>query len=404
MPQFDWQGIDLSGAIHSGRMRARSRVLLERQLLDQGIGLMRAMPRRRWRLFAASFTLEQRAQWYHQLSSLLSAGVRLPQALSLLTAQYSATAYADIISDVTDAVHDGISLDEALAYYPTVFSALEIQLVRAGLHAGALTRALQLVAHFLEAQCSFAKKMRMAAMVPVITFLFFAAVATVILTMILPAFADMITSGGREVPAITQHVINLSTFLQRWGMFGIGVVLVLSLCILYWVKRTEQGRLMRNRLSLVLPAIGFIVRMRAMSAVFHGLGLLVSGGVHLVDALGVVTQVTGNQIIRAQLCEVTRCVAAGQSLSAAMEQHARALITPDTIAMLAVAQDSGALGVVFEHVGKLYENRLERTLNGILTIVQPILMIALGVLIAGLILAVYVPLFTLPGHIEMGGI
>jgi len=398
VPYFKWLGIDLQGKLRKGMTFARSDEHLDNLLLRRDIALTSSRITRP--LIVLPMSLEAKIRFFERLATLLNAGIHLPQALSILAESFEFPAAQEMILDIESRVKGGQSLHDSLAAYPHLFSPMMIHMVNVGAEAGALPLSLNILAMHLKTKHQFYKKVRSAALLPVLTFLFFISIALVIFIVIMPLFSSMFESIGKEMPTITMWMMRVSNFLSssKAVFFGLGIA-VLAILIYRWIGK-ERRKTIVDRMVLKMPGISHLVVMSSSFSFFQSVAILLEGGMQLVPALKIGNETINNHILRAELKPLIRSVASGCSLSQALAAHNGPFSVPDIEAMITVGQESGQLPVVLTRVAHDYKERTERMLSFYSTLFQPLIMILLGLFIALLIVAVYIPILTLSSAIS----
>ena len=390
MPYFKWKGITLEGILEKDCSRSGSRALLEQELLQRDIALLAVQQINHWSFFNP-IKYEHKITFFRHLALLLDAGIFLDQALSLVRLHITHKPFGELIEDTQQYVAQGLSLSYGLAQYPAVFDLIHFTLVQAGHDSGNLSKALLMLADHLQAREEFYKKLRSAALLPSITFLFFLGVSITILTMIVPSFVSMFNTLNRPLPTSTQWLISLSSLLTQKGMIVLGV-LVFFVFMLRKMYEHTKIKLFVDSLFMRLPVLGQLSQKIVIMYWLQSLGLLLQHGVHIVTALNSITPCVSNEALKNQLHSFAQQIDKGNSLNATA-QSMPSLFTPELCAIIAVGEESGKLGIMFLKAADVYKKNIERTLLYISTIFQPALMIILGLLIVGLIISVYVPIF-----------
>ncbi len=398
MPYFERHGIDLSGTLHSGTSFARSQEDLEQQLLEQGIGLMQA--RRPRRLTYKPLSQNRKIEFFKECAELIAAGVPLPKALRILADQARHAQFQEILSDVTHDVHEGASLSEALCSYPQVFNELMISMVQAGQESGSLADALHKLADYLESTFGLRKKIRSAILLPLITFVVFVAITLVIFVVIMPSFAHILQSTGKPLSLTVQRLFAVSNFLQTSKALWTAGALVISGIATKAFLKTALGKPIADWLMLHVPFIGSILKDRSVTYYLQTVSVLLNGGVHLVPALQVATQTVTNSILNKQYQAVFTAVQEGHALSEAMSSY-KNLFGRDMIALVRVGEEAGNLGRMLGRAADVLHTKVLRNIRIIATVVQPVLLLILGLLITVLIFVVYVPIFNLSDIVTM---
>lgn len=394
MAQFTWKGIGLDGLDKSGIQNARSCKQLDAILLSQNIALLESsviLPYSR----ICSIPIAVRTVFFDQLATLLEAGVYLDVALAILTEQTAHTGFTRVIQDIASSVQEGSQLHEALEVYTSLFDSVIISVVRSGQDAGNLPLALRSIAKYLAYREQFRATIRRVCMLPLITCLFFAVVAAIIVGFIVPSFASLYQSAGKELPATTQTLLWLSSWFSLSG-FILLVPCVVILCICTRaLKRSARLVSIYEHLLLRLPVIGHLVWYGNLLAYMQALAILTGGGVHVSHALQVSLGAISLKSLQDFFARVGFDVHQGRQVSLALKDHAQAYCGPSVLALIRVGEESGRLDRAFEQVVVVYQQQLEKTSALVTTLIQPLLMIVLGLMITALIFAVYVPIFNL---------
>lgn len=394
MAQFTWKGIGLDGLDKSGIQRARSCKQLDAMLFNQNIALLEAsviLPYNRMR----SIPIGVRTVFFDQLATLLEAGVYLDVALAILTEQTAHRGFTLVLQDIRSSVQEGSQLHEALEVYSNLFDPVIISVVRSGQDAGNLPLALRSIAKYLSFREQFRATMRRVCMLPLITCLFFAVVAAIIVGFIVPSFASLYQSAGKELPATTETLLWLSSWFSLSGLMLLGPCLaLLSICI-QALKRSAKLVRFYEQVLLQLPVIGHLVWYGNLLAYMQALAILTGGGVHVSHALQVSLGAISLNTLQESFARVGLDVHHGKHVSVALREHTESYCGPSVLALIRVGEESGRLDRAFEQVVVVYQQQLEKVSTLVTTLLQPLLMIVLGLMITALIFAVYVPIFNL---------
>jgi type IV pilus assembly protein PilC len=393
MPFFRWHGIDLQGNDQYGTLIARSTTELDSRLFSQDIALLSCTttyPRA-----ARSINFSSKAALFNHLATLLKAGIYVDQALELVMLQENSQGLQDVLRDIFLDVHHGNSLSTSLKQYPTIFDSLSVQIIEAGQAAGCLPHALQALAHYYEELIAFRKQLSRALTMPIITAAFFLFVALIIFIVIMPTFSWLFASFNQELPSITRLMLSLSEALRSWTALILVVACIgVSSLGLYWYRRQKQQCIWLTRCLWRLPLIGSLLQKIHICRFFQSLALLLEGGVSIKPALETVQVTINNPLLLEQLQKPFQAVLAGMPLHEALVSQP-SLFGPETLAYMRIGQETGTLGHMMARTATLYQQTINKQLSTITTIIQPLLMIILGLWIALLIIAVYLPIFTL---------
>ncbi len=391
MPYYRWRGVELTGRTKRGTLFARSTDHLDELLLKRHVALLSCKPIRQW--FSRPIRLSDRLQLFQQLTTLIDAGVLVPDALVIVANQIEHPQLQEKMHIVAQMVIAGVSLSDALAETGAVAHSIIIQLIKAGEESGKLPFALDAICTHLSATQDFYRRLRSALMLPAITLLFFFIIIVIIFTVIMPNFVDIFTSMQTEVPPLTQTLLAVSAFMRSSAMGLLISVGALGVLILWRVTRRGKARRLLDALLLKTPLIGTLLKQRFLSYTMRATAVLLEGGMPLSQALSIVRKSVHNHIFKQYLQRIERDIISGSSLSGAMAYHAEDLFSPDTIAMIEVGEESGRLPILLQRVSEMYHQRVMQRLSWLTMMIQPTVMILLGMLVALLIFAVYGPIF-----------
>jgi len=394
MAYMKWKGIDLAGVTRSGVMIVRSTHELTLKLYQQDIALLSSRAKKPLPILH-TLPLDQKIDFFKQLALLVSSGIFLDQALLLVMHYTRKKFFKDIIQDILLDIQHGTTLSSALKNYPTIFDALTVQMVETGEESGKLVEALDYLCAHQDMVYQFKKKVQAVLLMPLITFLFFIVIAAIIFIVIVPMLGSMITTSGQNLSTATRSMLMISDFFQSRKsitivIVGLSCVIMGGWYIFSWPKVKEfiQHCLVRT------PLISGLVYDSSFLYFFQSLALLTKTGVHAVTALSIAHQSIGNKTIQKQIGTMLAMIQEGHTLAHAALQQ-KALFSEHVLALLTVGQESSCLPFIFGQVAALYKERIDMFLTTMATLVQPLLMIILGLLITALVFAVYVPLFNL---------
>lgn len=392
MPYYKWQGIDLAGQTHSGKLFAKDVADLDRMLFKQDIAILRALPLQvhSW----LPITMNHKIDLLRHLDELLKAGVLLPEALVIVACQPQHAVMYPVLQSLAKDVCEGRSLPDALRKHPKIFDSVTMHMVAAGVESGQLPKALGALTYHLEIMNKFHKKLQGALLMPVCTFIFFGFVSLIILVFIIPQYVSMFGAVNQALPPLTIALITVSNFVSTYGLLLIGVIGALFLFAFLYVK-TERGKRLYDSALLQVPYVGGLVIQSTASNFLHAVSLLLLHGVPLVCALKIAGNTIGNTSIAQSVKDMTKQVEGGSSLSRAMMHDANNIFGDDIITIVHVGEESGQMGALLAQAAGAYQDRVKRSLHFITTIAQPLLMIILGLLITCLIFAIYMPIFNL---------
>jgi len=394
MPYFKWVGVNLAGATRKGKTFAQSQQDLDAMLFKRDVALLRCNPCRP-SLFLKPINLKQKIHFFRQLSILLHSGILLPEALTLINEQLDHPRLQEVAHNVANDVSSGLLLSDSLKKFPDLFSPVMVQMVHVGTEAGILAESLLMLSDYLESQHEFRKKMRAAILMPALTLLFFFIIALLIFIVIIPRFTMLFSAANQQLPPLTRKLMAISKFMHSWYALMALMVMGIMAFIARAYARSSDGRWYLDALALRLPITADVVRYSSLMYLLRSLAMLLKGGMPLVPAISIAKNSVTNEVLRHHLMYLEREVDAGSSLSQAMAQHPEQLFEQELLSIVKVGEESGQLASMLEQVATSYQGRVDRLLVTVTTLIQPMLMIILGLLVTILIFAVYLPVFNL---------
>lgn len=390
---FSWTGMDKKGNRVSGKSLAPDETTLRADLRRQGIAVNRI--KKQAQAFKSGGKVEPSdiAVFSRQLATMLAAGIPLVQSFDIVGNGNEKPAMQRLILDIKADVEGGTSLHEALAKHPLHFDDLYVNLVEAGEQAGALENLLDKIATYKEKTEALKKKVKKALFYPAAVMVVAVIVTVILLLFVIPQFEAMFKDFGADLPAFTQMVIDLSAWLQSsWHIF-FGTIGAAVYTFVYFKKRSRAMREYLDRMSLKLPIIGPILYKSAIARFSRTLSTMFAAGVPLVEALESVAGATGNIVFETAVLKMRDEVATGQRLQRAMENTG--LFPNMVIQMIAVGEEAGALDTMSGKVATFYEAEVDNAVDSMSSLLEPLIMAILGVLVGGLVIAMYLPIFKL---------
>jgi type IV pilus assembly protein PilC len=390
---FVWEGTDKKGKRIKGKMLAVSEAAVKADLRRQGVLAKRV--RKEMQLFKGGkkITSEDIALFARQLATMLQAGIPMVQCFDIIGNGHEKPSMQKLVLAIKSDVEAGTSLHEALAKHPLHFDDLFVNLVEAGEHAGALETLLDKVATYKEKTEALKKKIKKALFYPAAVVAVAIIVSIVLLIFVIPQFEALFKNFGADLPAFTQMVVNLSRFVQDQGwwmalLIGVGVYV-----FFYFKKRSRPMRRALDRMTLKAPVIGPIMVKAAIARYARTLSTMFAAGVPLVEALTSVAGATGNIVYEEATLKIRDEVSTGQRLQRSME--ATGLFPNMVIQMIAVGEESGSLDSMAAKVADFYEADVDAAVDAMSSLLEPLIMVVLGVLVGGMVIAMYLPIFKL---------
>jgi type IV pilus assembly protein PilC len=396
--RFAWRGVDRQGAIQQGVLEAHTQESVIAQLKQQRIRVTRIQRQfdpPSWLQFnkTARLTARNITEFTRQLATLLQAGVPLLQFFDILDRGQSNAALKTLIRDLRSQVEGGAALNQALRQHGA-FDSLYCNLVAVGELAGMLDIMLERLAHHLEKSEALRATIRSALIYPSAVLSIAVLVLVLILVFVVPAFQNIFASFGAELPWLTRGVIALSEGIAHDGLW----ILALIVFAVWWLRRQVQQRIRwrrtLHRQLLRLPLAGPLTRHACTARWTRTLATLFAAGVPLTEALEAVEGVTDHLLFQAATQNIQAQLIQGQALSRALD-HTEGLFPPMVVQMCAIGEESGALDHMLEKTAEHYEQEVHNTVARLSTLLEPFIMVVLGVLIGGLVMALYLPIFQL---------
>ena len=393
MPYFKWRGVNLRGQIRSGTLYAQTGAELDTYLFAKDIALLSYKPFKVW--FSLPITLKEQIDFFSRLAFLLKAGILVPEALSLIAAQTSHLRFQEILQIAALQVKQGVSLAQALQAWPHLFDSVAINMIAVGQESGALAQAIEHIAQYLEAIDNFRNKIKAALFMPAITLLFFIVISIVLLLFMVPHFAQVFSSLNKPLPYATQLLLHINAFMHDRMLIGVLIAIICIVMALYMLLKNKKIRYMIDYLIFYIPVVGQLIIYQAMVTYFQALALLVDQGMGLVEALHTAAATVNNAVLRTLLEDIRLDVQAGSSLSQTFMSYDITAYDAQVAALIGLAHESGSLAPMLLKAAELYKIKAQRILSAITTLIQPFLLLVLGILITALIFAIYMPLIDL---------
>ena len=386
---FVWEGRDRGGKLIKGDMRASGEAVVQSTLRRQGITVSKIKRQRGGA--GGKITEKDITLFTRQLATMMKSGVPLLQSFDIVGKGHSNPAVGKLLLDVKTDVETGSSLNQAFRKYPLYFDALFCNLVAAGEAAGILDSLLDRLATYKEKILAIKSKIKGALFYPVAVIVVAFVITAVIMIFVIPAFKELFSSFGADLPAPTLFVMALSDYFVKywWLIFGsIGGGLWF---FFYTWKRSAKMQAAMDRLTLKLPVFGDIIRKATMARWARTLSTMFAAGVPLVEALDSVGGASGNWVYSTATRKIQQEVSTGTSLTVSMQNSA---VFPNmVIQMVAIGEESGSLDHMLGKVADFYEQEVDDAVDALSSLMEPMIMVVLGTLIGGLVVAMYLPIF-----------
>ena len=403
MATFVYKVRDRTGKAFTGNMEGENRGMVASRLQEMDYFITSISEKKKNILFSNQTTLFQNIKlrdltiFYRQFATMVNAGLTLVNSLDILTKQVENKALADIIKIVKSDIEAGFTLANAMAKHPQVFSELYISMVRAGEVGGVLDDILKKIADLMEKEYAIKQKIKSAMAYP--SFVIGAAVLMTIfmLTFILPQFVGVFAQFGGELPALTQFFVTLTyLFNKYWYMFFM-VTGGLIFTFLAYIK-TTNGKFNFDKFKLSAPIFGEINRKGAIARFTRIFGTLIKSGVPILEALSVSSNAIGNLVISSAVLGAKTKIKEGQSISGPLSESG--VFPPMVTQMIMVGEESGELEEMLANVANFYDKEVDRTVEKLTAVIEPLMMIFIGLTIGTMIIAMYLPIFNMVNLIQ----
>jgi type IV pilus assembly protein PilC len=402
MAEFTWEARGRTGEVRRGVMEADNEEAVNQRLRQQQLAPVKVSKKRKLSDFSLGSPVNTRdlVTFTRLFATMIDAGLPLVQCLDILSGQQPNKKFGAVLKEVQNSVEGGASFSEALKRHPKVFDELFVNLVAAGETGGILDSIMSRLSVYLEKRQKLIRQVRGAMVYPSIVIVIAGGVMTVLLTFVIPAFENMFKDfgGGKEaLPAITRLIIALS----RGFMSALPILVVLGGAIgfgISWTYRQPRGKRFFHKAFLTLPIMGPVLRKIAVARFTRTLGTLLQSGVPILDALDICARTAGNVVIEEGISNVRQAISEGKNMA---EPLAATQIFPDMVVqMIAVGEQTGALDQMLNKVADFYEEETDIAVAAMTSAIEPILMVGVGGMVGVVLIAMYLPIFSLAGNIK----
>jgi len=390
MPTFTYTARALNGDLKSATIDAPNRDDVVAQLRRQRLNVVKideAAPKKKK---GGKISMRDIVIFTRQFSTMINAGLPLVQALDILATQSESAALKDVTRQVVFDVESGNTVADALRKHPKAFSDLYVNMVAAGEAGGILDTILMRLAVFMEKNDALVRKVKGAMIYPGVIMSVAAIAITVLLIFVIPTFEKMFASVNMALPLPTRIVIGMSRFLQHYWW----LVLAAMAGAVVMLKRyyaTPDGKLKIDRMALKMPVLGDVLRKSAVSRFTRTLGTLISSGVSILEGLEITAKTAGNRVIQDAIMESRASIAGGETISAPLKKSA--VFPPMVISMIAVGEQTGGLDEMLGKIADFYDEEVDAAVSGLLALMEPLMIVFLGVVVGGMVVSMYLPIF-----------
>lgn len=392
---FSWEGLDKKGNKVKGEIPGQNVTLVKAELRKQGIVANKVKKKassmlgpRKKKISALDIAVFTR-----QLATMMKAGVPLVQSFEIVADGHDNASMRELLIRIKSDIEGGNNLATSLKSHPAYFDDLFISLVDSGEQSGALETMLDRIALYKEKTEALKAKIKKAIKYPTAVLIVAAVVTAILLIKVVPTFQELFGSFGAELPAFTQMVINMSDWLQTWWWAVLLIMVMMGIAFTEAKKRSEAFRDALDRLALKLPVAGDIIYKATIARYARTLATTFAAGVPLVEALDSVAGATGNVVYRNAVHKIRDDVSSGTQLNFSMK--ASGVFPAMAVQMTSIGEESGALDTMLDKVATYYEDEVDNAVDGLTSLLEPLIMAILGILVGGLIIAMYLPIFQL---------
>ncbi|MFQ6002173.1 MAG: type II secretion system F family protein [Candidatus Zixiibacteriota bacterium] len=398
MPVFTYKGKTLAGTLVSGELKTKNRAELERTLRSKKILVtsVSTKPSQINLRIGTGIKKVHISRFTRQFATMIGAGLPMVQCLEILSQQMESAELRRIIGEVKESVQAGTTLAEALSRHKKVFDDLYVNMVDAGEIGGALDTILVRLAVYREKADALARKVKGALVYPAVVMTVAIAVTFIMLTYIVPIFAKMFEGLGAELPAPTLFVLSLSGFIRSNILTGL--VLLVGLIIAYrYYSKTKSGRLNIDRMKLKLPLLGDLIRKSAIARFSRTLATLIASGVSILDALDITARTSGNRVVHDAIKKSILSIAEGETITQPLKESK--VFPPMVVQMISVGEKTGGLDEMLTKIADFYDEEVDAAVAALTSIIEPVIIVFMGIVIGGILIAMYLPMFEIVGKI-----
>jgi type IV pilus assembly protein PilC len=396
MPIFKWEGKAAKGAIKKGEMEApneaairihlRQQNIIPTKITSKGAEIKISLP------FKKKVKERSIAIFTRQLATMIDAGLPLVQSLEILSSQQENKVFKNIIREIREDVESGSTFAGALRKHPVTFNELYTNLVVAGEEGGILDSILTRLANYIEKAAALKKKVKSALVYPSVIITVAIGVVIILMVFVIPVFETMFKSAGQTLPLPTLIVLTISKLIKKYI-----IIIIPAFIFLFFLFRkyhqTENGRAVIDRLLLKLPVLGPLLKKIAVARFTRTLGTLISSGVPILDGLNIVSRASGNRTVETAILNARASIREGETIAEPLNRSG--IFPPMVIQMISVGESTGALDSMLSKIADFYDDEVDIAVANLTSLLEPFLMIFLGIVIGGIVISMYLPIFNM---------
>jgi type IV pilus assembly protein PilC len=397
MATFTYTARTQNGELKTATIEAANKEDVVAQLRRQRLSVVKVDENAKPKKARGSVKMRDIVIFTRQFSTMINAGLPLVQALDILAKQTENKVLSDVTRQVVFDVESGHTVADALAKHPNAFSELYVNMVAAGEAGGILDTILMRLATFMEKNDALVRKVKGAMIYPGVIMSVAVIAIAVLLVFVIPVFEEMFASVGLPLPLPTRVVIGMSKFLKGYWYLVIGGIVGFGFLMKKYYG-TPGGRLNIDRMMLRLPILGDVLRKSAVSRFTRTLGTLISSGVSILDGLEITAKTAGNRVIQDAIMASRASIAGGDTIAAPLQKSA--VFPPMVISMIAVGEQTGGLDEMLSKIADFYDEEVDAAVSGLLALLEPIMIVFLGVVVGGMVVAMYLPIFDMINAVQ----
>jgi type IV pilus assembly protein PilC len=395
-----WQARTKAGELKKGEMEALDGSTVETRIRALGLAPIKVKKKPtelRLPKLGSGVSGKDLLIFTKQFATMIDAGLPLVQCLDILGTQMDNASLRKVVFAIKSRVESGSTFADALKDHPKVFDELFVQLCAAGEVGGILDSILNRLATYREKAEKLKRKVKGAMVYPVIVITVAIGVTALLLLKVTPVFAKMFADFGQALPGPTQLVIDLSTWLQKWFIWMVLVIGAITAAVMF-TYRTKQGRHAIDKALLSVPLVGNVIRKVAVARFTRTLGTMISSGVPILDALDVTAKTAGNRIVEEGIYYVRTKISEGKNIAGPLLETK--VFPPMVVQMIGVGEATGAMDAMLQKIADFYDDEVDSAVSSLTSMIEPILMVFLGAVVGGFLIAMYLPIFAIAGAVK----
>jgi len=397
MPAFLWKGRTASGRVEKGEMVAENQAEVLKSLRTKKIIPVSVKPKPKEISFAflggSKLGTKELAIFTRQFATMINAGLALMDCLETLKEQVTKPGFKTILTEVMEDIEGGATLADALTRHKKSFSDLYVNMVAAGEAGGALDTILLRLASYLEKSAEITRKIKGAMIYPAMIVIVTIGAIAILLIVVIPVFASMYAGMGAELPGLTRIILTISSVLRKYFLIIIAVIIALVVAFKMY-SRTKNGRLTIDRTMLKIPVFGDLSKKTALARFSRTLATLLASGVNILDALEITGKTAGNKVVENAIMAARESIKEGETIAAPLAKE-KSIFPPMVIQMVSIGEATGGIDEMLNKVADFYDSEVDTAVDNLMSALEPIIVVFLGVVVGFIVVAMYLPIFKL---------